>query len=67
MTAMTEIPSAGDLPAIESFLKAERAKTLSETEWRFRMKGFGYALRRTDIGVEVARLPRGEVLGTFAL
>lgn len=67
MTAMTKIPSAGDLPAIECFLKAERAKTLSETEWRFRMKGFGYALRRTDLGIEVARLPRGDVLGTFAL
>lgn len=67
MTALTEIPAAGDLPAIEAFLRAERAKTLSETEWRFRMKGFGYALERTDLGVEVARLPRGEVLGTFAL
>ena len=67
MTAMSDIPAAGDRPAIEAFLRAERAKTLSETEWRFRMRGFGYAIRRTDLGVEVARLPRGEHLGTFAL
>ena len=56
-----------DPAGFKAFLQAERAKVLSETEWRFRMKGFGLNLKRADSGVEVARLPRGEVLGTFVL
>ncbi|MDJ0821858.1 MAG: hypothetical protein QNJ09_08640 [Paracoccaceae bacterium] len=52
---------------IEAFLLRERAKVLSETEWRFRMRGYGYNLRRTDGGVEVARLPQNKVLGTLAI
>ncbi len=56
-----------DLDAIRSFLKAERAKTLSEAEWRFRMRGYGYHLRRVDEGIEVARLPKKTFVGTFAM
>ena len=52
---------------IEAFLLNERAKVLSETEWRFRMRGYGYNLRRTEGGVEVARLPQNRVLGTLAI
>lgn len=59
--------SETDPTRIEAFLRAERAKVLSEAEWRFRLRGFGYNLRRTDGGVELARLPRGEVLGVFAV
>lgn len=61
------IDSNADPEGVHAFLKAERAKVLSETEWRFRMRGYGLNLRRTEAGVEVARLPRGEILGTFAL
>ncbi len=56
-----------DMAEIQSFLLKEREKVLSEAEWRFRMRGFGYNLRRTGDGVEVARLPRNEVLGTLAI
>lgn len=56
-----------DIAEIEAFALAERAKVLSEAEWRFRMRGFGYNLRRTDTGVEIARLPQNKVLGTLAL
>ncbi|MGH1415926.1 MAG: hypothetical protein ACRBB0_20745 [Pelagimonas sp.] len=52
---------------IEAFLLKERAKVLSEAEWRFRMRGYGYNLRRTHDGVEVARLPQNKVLGTFEM
>ncbi|WP_299923915.1 hypothetical protein [uncultured Pelagimonas sp.] len=52
---------------IEAFLLKERAKVLSEAEWRFRMRGYGYNLRRTNDGVEVARLPQNKVLGTFEM
>ena len=55
------------LAEIEAFLLNERAKVLSETEWRFRMRGYGYNLRRTEGGVEVARLPQNRVLGTLAI
>ena len=55
------------LAEVRSFLLAERSKVLSEAEWRFRMRGYGYNLRRTDAGIEVARLPKNEVLGTLAL
>lgn len=56
-----------DMTEIEDFLLSERQKVLSETEWRFRMRGYGYNLRRTDNGVEVARLPQNRVLGTLNL
>ncbi|MCT4555623.1 MAG: hypothetical protein N4A53_13120 [Pelagimonas sp.] len=52
-----------DMAEVEAFLLRERDKVLSETEWRFRMRGYGYNLRRTEDGVEVARLPRNELIG----
>ncbi|MCT4610202.1 MAG: hypothetical protein N4A70_13465 [Pelagimonas sp.] len=54
-----------DMQEVETFLLAERSKVLSEAEWRFRMRGYGYNLRRTEGGVEVARLPQNTVIGTL--
>ncbi|EBA09347.1 hypothetical protein [Sagittula stellata] len=56
-----------NMAEIEAFLLRERGKALSDAEWRFRMKGYGYNLRRTDIGVEVSRLPQNRVLGTISV
>lgn len=56
-----------DMTEIEAFLLRERSKVLSEAEWRFRMRGYGYNLRRTDAGMEVARLPQNHVLGTLEI
>ncbi|WP_370639426.1 hypothetical protein [Cognatishimia sp. F0-27] len=56
-----------DMAEIEAFLLSERQKVLSEAEWRFRMRGYGYNLRRTEDGVEVARLPQNTPLGTLRL
>lgn len=56
-----------DMAEIEAFLMRERSKVLSEAEWKFRMRGYGYNLRRTEGGVEVARLPQNKVLGTLHL
>lgn len=56
-----------DMTEIQAFLLRERDKVLSESEWRFRMRGYGYNLRRTEQGVEVARLPQNTVLGTLAV
>lgn len=61
-TEMTE-----NMTEIVAFLLKERAKVLSEAEWRFRMRGYGYNLRRTDVGVEVARLPQNQVLGLLEI
>lgn len=56
-----------NMAEIEAFLLRERDKALSETEWRFRMRGYGYNLRRTEHGIEVARLPKNELIGTLTL
>jgi hypothetical protein len=52
-----------DMEEIAAFLLRERAKVLSDAEWRFRMRGYGYNLRRIEDGVEVARLPSDEIIG----
>lgn len=54
-----------NMEEIFAFLRREREKVLSEAEWRFRMRGYGYNLRRTDAGFEVARLPQNHVLGVL--
>lgn len=54
-----------NMEEIQAFLLKERDKVLSDAEWRFRMRGYGYNLRRTDGCIEVARLPQNKVLGTF--
>ncbi|EAU45563.1 MULTISPECIES: hypothetical protein [Salipiger] len=56
-----------DMNDVRDFLINERAKSLTEAEWRFRMRGYGYNLRRVEGGVEVARLPQNSVLGTIEL
>lgn len=62
-----EIKMTENMTEIVAFLLKERAKVLSEAEWRFRMRGYGYNLRRTDVGVEVARLPQNQVLGLLEI
>jgi hypothetical protein len=56
-----------NIAEVEAFLLRERSKVLSEAEWRFRMRGYGYNLRRTAGGIEVAKLPQNLVLGTLAI
>lgn len=63
----TDTKITEDMSEIQAFLLNERGKVLSEAEWRFRMRGYGYNLRRTNDGVEVARLPRNEFIGTLAI
>ena len=63
----TEKQITNDMNEIAAFLMAEREKVLSEAEWTFRMRGYGYRLRRTEDGVEVAKLPQNRVLGTVVM
>ncbi|WP_425098638.1 hypothetical protein [Tropicibacter sp. S64] len=55
-----------DMTEITAFLLSEREKVLSEAEWKFRMRGYGYNIRRTDAGIEVAKLPQNTLIGTIA-
>ncbi len=52
-----------DLGELRHFLVAERQKTLSDAEWKFRMRGYGYHVKRVTGGVMVARIPQNEILG----
>lgn len=52
-----------NLGDLRHFLVAERQKTLSDTEWKFRMRGYGFHVKRVAGGVMVARLPKNEILG----
>ncbi len=57
-TSLTE-----SIDDIRAFLLKERSKVVSDAEWRFRMRGYGYSLRPTERGTEIARLPQNHVLG----
>jgi hypothetical protein len=58
-----ETTTASDLSALRHFLVAEREKTLSDAEWKFRMRGYGFHVKRVSGGVMVARIPKNEILG----
>lgn len=52
-----------DLGELRHFLVSERQKTLSDAEWKFRMRGYGFHVKRVSGGVMVARIPKNEILG----
>ncbi|WP_439523078.1 hypothetical protein [Marivita sp.] len=55
--------SSANLGDLRHFLVSEREKTLSDTEWKFRMRGYGFHVKRVDGGVMVARIAKNEILG----
>lgn len=52
--------------AIE-FALAERARCLSDREWKHRLRGYGFAIRDTGHGAVLTTLPTGRELGLLAL
>ncbi|MFP7571319.1 hypothetical protein [Marivita sp. S2033] len=58
-----EMNTPTDLGELRHFLVAERQKTLSDTEWKFRLRGYGFHVKRVSDGVMVARIPKNEILG----
>lgn len=50
---------------ILDLLKRERAKALSPREWRFRLAGYGYAIKDVEGAQVVTRLPQGVELGVL--
>jgi hypothetical protein len=56
-----------DFKEVSRFLQEERSKVLSDAEWRFRARGYGYSLKETPFGIEVAKLPQNQLLGCIAM
>ena len=56
--AMIEAP-------ILDLITRERAKALSPREWKFRLAGFGYAIKDVKGAQVVTKLPQGVELGVL--
>ena len=53
-----------DAPILD-LLKRERAKALSPREWKFRLAGYGYAIKDVHGAQVVTKLPQGVELGVL--
>ncbi|MFV0514948.1 MAG: hypothetical protein ACK5MY_15170 [Jhaorihella sp.] len=53
-----------EAPILE-LIKRERAKALSPREWKFRLAGYGLAIKDVKGGQVVTRLPQGVELGVL--
>ncbi len=47
---------------VRTLVMRERQIALSDREWKHRLAGYGYALKRTDRGHLVTTLPHGVVV-----
>jgi hypothetical protein len=47
---------------IRDFVMGERVKTVSEREWRHRLRGYGFAIRDDAEGAYVTSILRGGAL-----
>lgn len=45
-----------EIETVQAFVVAERHKCLSDREWQFRLRGYGYSLRKTETGHIVTKL-----------
>ncbi|MCI5098468.1 MAG: hypothetical protein MRY77_19310 [Rhodobacteraceae bacterium] len=52
-------------PGVLDLLRQERGKALSTREWKFRLIGFGYAIKNRQGKQVVTRLPQGTELGVL--
>ncbi|MBU2993370.1 hypothetical protein Q4555_00740 [Octadecabacter sp. 1_MG-2023] len=44
---------------VRTFVMDERKSCVSDREWKFRLRGYGYDVRTTDHGTVLATLPQG--------
>lgn len=51
--------TAPDITVIRDFVMKERLSCVSEREWKFRLRGYGYDVRQTDGGTILRTLPAG--------
>ncbi|WP_322866776.1 hypothetical protein U5922_011635 [Aquicoccus sp. G2-2] len=45
---------------VRDIVLRERTMSLSEREWKFRLRGYGYAIRDTDEGPIITSLLKGD-------
>ena len=50
---------------VRSFVMGERQNCVSDREWKFRLKGYGYDLRQTERGTVLTTLPQGVEICTL--
>ena len=53
-----------DAPTLD-LIKRERAQALSPREWKFRLAGYGYAIKDVRGAQMVTKLPQGTELGVL--
>lgn len=52
-------------PGVLDLIRNERQKALSPREWQFRLRGYGYAVKRVDGAQVLTQLTTGEEMGTL--
>ncbi|HBS51036.1 MAG TPA: hypothetical protein DEA05_13585 [Rhodobacteraceae bacterium] len=64
---MTQADIGGTMiePPVLDILKRERAKALSPREWKFRLAGYGFAIKDVRGQQVVTKLPQGTELGVL--
>ena len=64
---MTQADIGGSMidPEVLELLQRERGKALSPREWKFRLAGYGYAIKDVMGRQVVTTLPHGVVLGVL--
>jgi len=50
---------------VRTFVMDERKSCVSDREWKFRLRGYGYDIRQTDHGTVLATLPQGVEICTL--
>lgn len=50
-------------PSVLDLIRSERQKALSPREWRFRLRGFGYAVKTVEGAQILTRLTTGDEVG----
>ncbi len=51
--------SATVVSEVRTFVMGERKSCVSDREWKFRLKGYGYDIRQTERGTVLSTLPHG--------
>ena len=59
---MTESAAAG-IPAAIAFARQERASCVSDREWKFRLRGYGYDVQDTPRGRMLTHVVKGTEIG----
>jgi hypothetical protein len=62
---MTKAPPSPLDKNLLELIREEREKALSPREWQFRLRGYGYAIKRVAGDQILTRLPKGTEIGVL--